>query len=107
MPYKLRFGGAFFVCGAAARNPVSAVGRSPARGYGAVYPVLRVLGGPAGALCGFRRTGGEVRSPDGQRDRQQQLIVLAVARWLLSGLRGLLLLMPKRTFATTPLNDRF
>ena len=53
------------------------------------------------------RAYGEVRSPHRERKRHYQVVVLAVARWLLSGLRGLLLLMPKRTFATTPLNDRF
>ena len=53
------------------------------------------------------RAYGEVRSPHRERKRHYQVVVLAVARWLLSGLRGLLLWARKRTFATTPLNDRF
>ena len=52
------------------------------------------------------RAYGEVRSPHRERKRHYQVVVLAVARWLLSGLRGLLLLMPKADVRDDPADYR-
>ena len=44
-----------------------------------------------------RMAAGEVRGPNGQRERHHEVLVLAVARWLLSGLRRLLLTATNQT----------